>query len=206
MTSSCPLLPPSIGEMAGRMSMADFKALKHCRGLLEEARSLQRTGDDAGALPVLEQAVASTSLAAEARVALAQAVWDSAANESDLQRAETLLVEAITVARTAQSAPEVAALESAQKKLCLLLCQHGRDAEAAALLQEGGFSHRLSAQVLRGVGGPDGGDDAEERDRIVAIFDQAFPQDMLAMLQDVFKPRGLYWCDPPRPRLACISF
>lgn len=191
--------------MAGRMSMADFKALKHCRGLLEEARSVQRTGDAAAALPILEQAVASTSLAAEARVALAQAVWDSAANESDLQRAETLLVEAISVARAAQSAPEVATLEKALSKLALLLCQNGRDAEAEALLQEGGFSFRLSAQVLRGVGSPDAGDDAEERDRIVAIFDQAFPQDMLAMLQEVFKPRGLYWCDSLRFRLACIS-
>ena len=175
--------------------MADFKALKKCRIQVEEARALQRTGDTAAAVPILEDAVASTPVAAEARVMLAQAVWDAAADDADLKRVESLLVEAVSIAKESKSAPEQAALEKARSKLALLLCQAGRDAEAETLLLEAGFSYRLSDQVLRGVGDPGGADDAAERDRIAAIFDDAFPADMLAMLQEVFKPRGAYWSE-----------
>jgi hypothetical protein len=84
----------------------------------------------------------------------------SAASAWELQQAESHLQQAVQVAEQLQGeqeglwvdsnkacAAEVEAADAAHSALSMLLCQAGRDEEAAAHLQALGFRFRLSSEV-----------------------------------------------------------
>jgi len=136
----------------------------------------------------------------EARVALAQELWNCAASQDDLAKVEALLVQARTIAKESNSALEVAQEPVAASKLARLLYQEGRAAEAEPLLIEHGFSHRLSTPVLCGghascnpAGGEGGRGRAKGRDDLLAIVDDVFPESMLAHLQALFDVDSPFW-------------
>jgi hypothetical protein len=61
-----------------KLSMAAFKELRQSRALLEEGTRLHEEGDTEGARHQLAAAVAASPDAVEARIALAQELWDCA--------------------------------------------------------------------------------------------------------------------------------
>ena len=130
----------------------------------------------------------------EARIALAQMIWDSARNQTDLDQAEQLLKEALVGADESGSAQEAAHRAKAEQKLGLLLCQAGRDEESRDLLSSGGFVVRLSAEVLRDQGMPvDSVEKDAERESILAVINCALPVEMLQHLQQTFASEAAFW-------------
>jgi hypothetical protein len=61
-----------------KLSMTAFKELRRSRALLEEGTRLREEGDTEGARHQLAAAVAASPDAVEARIALAQELWDCA--------------------------------------------------------------------------------------------------------------------------------
>ena len=198
--------------MAGakkKLSMAAFRELRQSRGLLDEAVRLRGLGDLPGARQQLELAVKSSADAVEARVALAQAVWDDAGSQEELRQVEALLVEARTIAMDSASVAEAAHEGAAAAKLARLLIQEGRDAQAEPLLRQYGFSHRLSSAVLCGGfvlkadaswervdatrEAESDGAHASARDALLAIFNDALPPSMLEHLQQLFAVDSAFW-------------
>jgi hypothetical protein len=166
------------------------------RALLDEATQLGEQGDAAGARQKLELAVQASADAVEARVALAQQLWDCAASQEDLRQVEELLKAARGIAKASNSAAEAAQEPIAASKLARLLFQLGRDAEAEPLLVEHGFTHRLSSAVLSGgtfEGEGESASVAAQRDELMAIIDGALPLSMLTHLQSLFNIDAPFW-------------
>lgn len=87
-------------------------------------------------------------------------------------------------------------------RLCVLLCQHGRESEALPLLRQGGWHHRLARCVLRYPLPKKEGLDAESQQIIFQAYkgklplvalDNAIPEDMFQGLREVFAPDALFW-------------
>eukprot|EP00960_Hanusia_phi_P026139 746087-Hanusia_phi.AAC.12 len=153
-------------------------------------------------LTLLGQAVSASEHSVEARVALAQAIWNQASGEESLSRVEELLNQAIAVAQKNTSSTETAFLPLATSKLLLLLCLEGRSEEAKRLLQREGYEYRLSSEVSfrlpplmrvqsQSVSQVFLGDlvcknedsNAKLRESLLCVLDDALPEDMLRHLQ-----------------------
>ena len=188
-----------------KLSMSAFKELRQARALLEEGERLREQGDVDGARAKFELAVEASADAVEARVVLAQELWDCASSQEALGKVEALLAEARLLAREASSAPEAAQEGVASSKLARLLIQQGRDADATPLLVENGYTHRLSTQVLCGGRPPviqenqwwgdgvDGGVSGKSREDVLSIFDEVLPESMLLHLQRLFDNDAAFW-------------
>merc|ERR1719183_861011 len=114
--------------------MAAFKNLRQSRALLEEAMGLRDLGDLAGAWEQLQLAVKASEGAVEARVALAQILWDCAESQEEMDKVQALLQEAVMIAKDSMSEGEAAHEAKAACKLALLHFQSGKEAEGKALI------------------------------------------------------------------------
>mmetsp|Transcript_32864 Transcript_32864/g.73841 ORF Transcript_32864/g.73841 Transcript_32864/m.73841 type:complete len:433 (-) Transcript_32864:810-2108(-) len=181
--------------MAGeKLSMTAFMQLRRSRQMLEEARGLQERGQEEVALHLLQEAVSASEHSVEARVALAQAIWNQASGEESLSRVEELLNQAIAVAQKNTSSTETAFLPLATSKLLLLLCLEGRSEEAKRLLQREGYEYRLSSEVFLGdLVCKNEDSNAKLRESLLCVLDDALPEDMLRHLQECFSPSSAFW-------------
>lgn len=105
---------------------------------------------------------------------------------------------------------ESSGCETCHEKLCLFLCQLGRDAEAARLLRARGYRFRLSRGILRYAfdeeqeagrcrevkdvaEGVDRASSAPPQAGIVCAVDNALSPEMLEWLRGAFSPSSPFW-------------
>lgn len=89
---------------------------------------------------------------------------------------------------------EIAAGNSAEEALALLLLQNGRISEAQKHLESQGFSWRLSKDILNYSTKVSGSPDDESKS-YVRVLDQALPATALQRLKQVFRPESPFWSE-----------
>ena len=182
---------------------------RHARDALRAFRAALGTRNEANRARTASREPATALLAA------ARITKRLASRPEDLKAVERLLRAAASVtADVSENEGEASSRRAANVELGVLLCQEGRDAEAAALLTAMGFRYRLARGVLRypselaGVAvrakkrnARDGasllGDEDEKptptNDVPVRAFDGAVPPGTLARLRRVFAPDSAFW-------------
>ena len=189
---------------------------RRARDALRAFRAALGTRDEANRARMASREPATALLAA------ARITKRLASGPEDLKAVERLLRAAASVTADGEKKAaddsgnqrEASSRRAANVELGVLLCQEGRDAEAAALLTAMGFRYRLARGVLRypselaGVAvrakkrnARDGasllGDEDEKptptNDVPVRAFDGAVPPGTLARLRRVFAPDSAFW-------------
>ena len=168
-------------------------------GLLREAR-----GDIQAAAAALDAALALFPAFIAARVAAARVALADAGDAAGLQVVEDHLSAAVDSARALAAAEdglvvdsnkacakELSAGDDARRALAMLLCQSGRDAEAAELLGELGFAWRLARGILSYPMAASGSDSSAGLP--LAVLDNALPAPLLQRLQAAFSPGASFW-------------
>ncbi|KAF6257421.1 hypothetical protein COO60DRAFT_1227495 [Scenedesmus sp. NREL 46B-D3] len=158
-----------------------------------------------------------------AHSALGQVVRASAASHDELQQAEAHLQQAVASAEqlSAQQdglllqsnqacAAEADAADAARSALAMMLCQSGREVEAAVHLAALGFKFRLSNEVLHYAlpSSPPAAAPAEQgaSDFLLQVLDNALPQQLLLHLQQVFAPAAPFWREHSYGRVGYFSY
>ena len=187
---------------------------RHARDALRAFRAALGTRNEANRARTASREPATALLAA------ARITKRLASRPEDLKAVERLLRAAASVtADVSENEGEASSRRAANVELGVLLCQEGRDAEAAALLTAMGFRYRLARGVLRypselaGVAVretkrkalPDGSSrggwkkkptavtQSPMRNVPVRLFDGAVPAETLARLRRVFAPDSAFW-------------
>ena len=196
---------------------------RHARDALRAFRAALGTRDEAN------RARAASREPATALLAAARITKRLASRPEDLQAVERLLRAAASVTAddgkkpaddSERSSREASSRRAANVELGVLLCQEGRDAEAAQLLTAMGCRYRLARGVLRypkELGGEThetkaqaqargvsrrappplaetfSAKDARENVVPVRAFDGALPLTLLARLRRVFAPDSAFW-------------
>ena len=196
---------------------------RHARDALRAFRAALGTRDEAN------RARAASREPATALLAAARITKRLASRPEDLQAVERLLRAAASVTAddgkkpaddSERSSREASSRRAANVELGVLLCQEGRDAEAAQLLTAMGCRYRLARGVLRypkELGGEThetkaqaqargvsrrappplaetfSSKDARENVVPVRAFDGALPLTLLARLRRVFAPDSAFW-------------
>ena len=189
---------------------------RRARDALRAFRAALGTRDEAN------RARAASREPATALLAAARITKRLASGPEDLKAVERLLRAAASVtADDSGNQREASSRRAANVELGVLLCQEGRDAEAAALLTAMGFRYRLARGVLRyprelaGVAvratkrkkrderdgasllldkNEDGKKPTPTNPRVpVRAFDGAVPPGTLARLRRVFAPDSAFW-------------
>jgi hypothetical protein len=128
-----------------------------------------------------------------ARLGLADALRGDASDASTLEKVEAHYAAAAAAApEPCKRAADRALLADARGRLALLLCQQGRDAEAAALMRQLGARYRLARCVLRYPLPPPATRPATPP-AVVNALDGALLPSMLAHLRAAFAPEGAFW-------------
>ena len=159
-----------------------------------------------------DRARAASREPATALLAAARITKRLASRREDLNAVERLLRAAASVTadkNVSENEREASSRRAANVELGVLLCQEGRDTEAAALLTAMGFRYRLARGVLRypselgGVAVREtkapigasavGGETLNSRNVPVRAFDGAVSPGTLARLRRVFAPDSAFW-------------
>ena len=208
-----------MGKVAASRTDADDErpalvSSRACLSLLKPNRQGQGKGGILPPLPLAPRALAASLIGLSSLLTL------SPKTMKDLSAAEELLVTASDVCDWAERmeagprffpAEDVLPLDrnildikamrkSAGEKRAMLLCQLGRDAEAATLLSSLGYIHRLSRNVLRyHIKHPPPFDDRSvlgESCRFVRAVDNALPTSkMLDTMRAAFDPYSPFWSE-----------
>eukprot|EP00775_Hariotina_reticulata_P007157 gene7157-7372_t len=163
-----------------------------------------------------------------AHAALGLVLKSSAASACELQQAELHLQQAVQAAEQLQAqqeglwvdvnkacAAELDAADAARSALSMLLCQAGRDDEAATHLQALGFKFRLSREVLHytipveqpaAAGIQSSNATAADSSRFLQVVDHAVPQELLHHLQQAFAPSAPFWSEHCYGRVGYFSY
>jgi hypothetical protein len=139
--------------------------------------------------------------------------WLAATQQSDLDEVEHVLkriIEDTKQGTKATADPEYRSIrDTARQRLLLLLCQAGRDKEAAALMKKAGFVARLSPAVLNYA--TEGGAVDESAALPTIVADQAVSEAVLRSLDANFLSiEAPYWTahgyavEPPTPYFSYV--
>ena len=179
---------------------------RRARDALRAFRAALGTRDEANRARMASREPATALLAA------ARITKRLASRREDLNAVERLLRAAASVTadkNVSENEREASSRRAANVELGVLLCQEGRDTEAAALLTAMGFRYRLARGVLRypselgGVAVREtkapigasavGGETLNSRNVPVRAFDGAVSPGTLARLRRVFAPDSAFW-------------
>ncbi|WIA10512.1 hypothetical protein OEZ85_010701 [Tetradesmus obliquus] len=161
-----------------------------------------------------------------AHSALGQVLKASAASQDELQQAEAHLQRAIAAAEQLAGqqdglllesnkacAAEAEAADAARSALAMLLCQSGREAQAAVHLAALGFKFRLSSEVLQyalpsstPTAAAEQSSQGGASDFLLQVLDAALPQQLLLHLQQVFAPAAPFWREHSYGRVGYFSY
>jgi tetratricopeptide (TPR) repeat protein len=178
--------------------MADFKALREARKFTSQGRAEELAGNADLAIQNYNSAIEKYPSMVEARVYLAFLEWTKAGCQDDISKVERTLNEAIDHFSKASSPQEIESGKVAVTKRMLLLCQEGREQEAATHLTAAGFEYRLSKDILSYAmfnGESLGLDGTQSSSSFVAVRDDVLTPSMFSHLQSTFRRDGPFWSE-----------
>jgi len=187
-------------EVQSRLA-ANLAGAEKARLWIEVGRVHERRNDSSGARQAYLKSIEADSRTVTGRLQLANVVRLAATTWADLDEAERVLKEASRIAQERKFRPPFLDADETEDTivlhdvLLLLLCQRGEERadEATKILQQRGYTHRLSTHTLC-YQKPERGPWAIDIPYVKAV-DNALPASMLAHMQIAYDPAASFWSE-----------